>query len=563
MALDLAADASSTSASYEDGYRSMHDRTAAAGDRDLTIGGDETPIAIMERDSSRPGAPTGVLGDDSGDELLPPAMTDSDGDVDGDRHGGESVVDDADLDGQEPASTSDPIRAYLTSIGAIALLTPEQEQSLARRIVIYRTGYRRAVLATPVALQRTLQWAEGRIQLVRNQISKDSGHGQRGSCHDTLGSLEEHVATLAKLADRLQRSQGAPLTNPAVGGTPGEAPGSACATSDHQHIRRQRFARVVALLTELEPERELISSIKDELLDQRRAALRVGSPSAADAAGAADRLARLCAQLGEPLEHFLARCERITRRLQRYESAKQALVSHNLRLVISVVKRYRNRGIEFIDLIQEGNAGLMNAAEKFEYQRGYKFSTYATWWIRQAVIRAVDNQSHIIHLPAKLIHKRNRLHSIQQRLVAEHGHQPTGEALSESSGISAAECHRIGKVGLRVSSLDRPLGPDGDVSLLAFIPDEHNPSPDAIDTPLELKERLTSLIGTLSAREREIITLRFGLHDGYVYTLTEIAQRFNLTRERIRQIQAYALAKLRKPAFRTSLDHFIDADPMR
>ncbi len=224
-----------------------------------------------------------------------------------------------------------------------------------------------------------------------------------------------------------------------------------------------------------------------------------------------------------------------------------------------MAKKYRRHGVELLDLVQEGNAGLMIAAERFEHQRGYKFSTYATWWIRQTMNRAIGVQSHLIQVPMQLVRQRNRLRAMRAGMAVESGHQPSDDELAARLGISVPDCRRIAQATFSISSLDRPLGPDRDATLLSFLPDAHAGRPDALDSPRDLSQRLDELLETLNAREREILKLRFGLLDGFAYTLTEIAHRFNLTRERIRQIQVHALNKLRNPSLVRSLDGFIDS----
>ena len=306
-------------------------------------------------------------------------------------------------------ASSDPLRPYLANIGAIPLLTQAQEIVLARRIVIYRQGFRRAVLTTSVALQQVLLWAEQEMQRIRTQIAHARIHGQAGDCHDRLGRLTEHAATLARLADHIQRARTVVPTAPSSGDAPAPGGGDRDPECGRDEIARRRLARAYALCGELALDADLVMRIKDQLFDLRRTALRLRSPSPAELATAPVRLTSLCDELDEPLDRFLERCERISRRLSSYERAKQELVSHNLRLVVSVAKKFRRRGLEFLDLIQEGNAGLMVAAERFEYQRGYKFSTYATWWIRQTVLRAIGDQAHLIHLPMRLHMRRNQV----------------------------------------------------------------------------------------------------------------------------------------------------------
>ncbi len=456
-------------------------------------------------------------------------------------------------------AAQDQLRPYLASIGALPLLTPEEEVALARRIDIYRQGVRRAVLTTSAAVEQVLLWADEEKERIRAQLSSARGPERARGWQRRAELVEEHAATLARLMERMRQDRGG-IDRPATAGPelpPGGGAGSRHAGGCDGDVRR-RLARAYALCSELDLDFDLVLRIKDMLFDLRRTALRLRSPSPSELALAPLRLRSLCGQLDEPLDRFLERCERIGRRLRLYEHAKQELVSHNLRLVVSVAKKYRRHGMEFLDLIQEGNTGLMIAAEKFEHHRGYRFSTYATWWIRQAVIRAVGSQPNLIHLPLKLMLRRNQIHAIASRITRETGHPPSDDELAAAVGVSSAECRRIGRVACRITSLDRPRGADGDTSLMTLIPDAHAPKPSDLASPRELGRSIADLLETLNAREREIIKLRFGLLDGYVYNLTEIAGRFNVTRERIRQIQLVALKKLRFPAVSRSLEGYMD-----
>jgi RNA polymerase primary sigma factor len=485
--------------------------------------------------------------------------TPADEDADADRavsNGLEAAADASDQAGLE--AVNDPIRPYFESIGAVPLLSPEQETVVARRIAIYRAGYHRAILATATALRLGVPWVEAAILQVQRQLATSRSPSETTGQETRLAFLEEHRTTLARLAERVRElalDQRASLPPGRAAGSPHDGD---AAPGDSLLRQRQRYARVGALLSELAPDAALIDQVRGELSDLHRTLLRQRAADPAPRTAAAAAPSALCAQLGEPPACFLARQLRIARRFHAYESAKQELVSHNLRLVVSIVKKFRHRGLEFLDLIQEGNAGLMTAADKFDHHRGYRFSTYATWWIRQAVSRALDEQAHFIRLPPHIVAKRGRIRAIRLRLTTALGHSPSAEVLAKEAGLSLEECQRISLIGDRVASLDRPLGADGDSTLMAFIPDRRSAPPDAIDSPRELNERVQALLGTLKDREREIVGLRFGLHDGYRYTLTEIAQRFNLTRERIRQIVASALGRLKHPALQHHLDQYLE-----
>jgi len=248
----------------------------------------------------------------------------------------------------------------------------------------------------------------------------------------------------------------------------------------------------------------------------------------------------------------------IETRYRGYDQAKRALSSGNLRLVVSIAKKYRNRGLSFLDLIQEGNTGLMKAVEKYEYRRGYKFSTYATWWIRQAITRSIADQARTIRIPVHMIETMSKLRNVQKKLVQLMGREPTIEEVSKEANVPLEEAKRVTKIARHPISLDRPIGDGEDSYFGDFIED------DTVESPVEgagqemLKERISSVLQTLSFREREIIKLRYGLGDGYTYTLEEVGRIFKVTRERVRQIEAKAVRKLQHPVRSRQLEGFLD-----
>ena len=241
-----------------------------------------------------------------------------------------------------------------------------------------------------------------------------------------------------------------------------------------------------------------------------------------------------------------------------YEQAKRDLSGGNLRLVVSIAKKYRNRGLSFLDVIQEGNTGLMRAVDKYEYKRGYKFSTYATWWIRQAITRAIADHARTIRVPVHMIETMSKLRNIQKAMFQEHGREPTIDELAARAGLPHAEVRRVLKVSRQPASLDRPVGESEDSVFGDFIEDQGTGSPVQTATADTLKQRIEQVLKSLTYREREIIKLRYGIGDGYTYTLEEVGRIFKVTRERVRQVEAKAIRKLQHPVRSRKLAGFLD-----
>jgi RNA polymerase primary sigma factor len=260
----------------------------------------------------------------------------------------------------------------------------------------------------------------------------------------------------------------------------------------------------------------------------------------------------------ETPETLRTRVRKIDERYAAYEQAMRELSGGNLRLVVSIAKKYRNRGLSFLDLIQEGNTGLMRAVDKYEYRRGYKFSTYATWWIRQAITRAIADQARTIRIPVHMIETMSKLRKVSKQLLQELGREPTIEETATAAEVSLEETRRVLKISRHPISLDRPVGESEDSYFGDFIEDEGSESPVNAATQEMLKDKIDSVLKTLTYREREIIKLRYGLGDGYTYTLEEVGRIFKVTRERVRQIEAKAVRKLQHPVRSKQLKGFLD-----
>jgi len=464
-------------------------------------------------------------------------------------------AEDSDGDGRH---IDDPVRMYLTQMGEIPLLTREKEIALAQKIEVTRRRFRRKVLECDYALRnvfetlkrvhagdlpfdRTIKVSETE-NLLKDKILQRMPHNLR-----TLEPLmETNVEEFNQLID--ERT----------------------VEDEKEEIRKRlksRRRKTVTLVEELSIRTQKVQPLmkKLEQISHRMDDLESAVESMRGNRVAKDERANLEKELLDLMLITLEEPSGLRRRVaimrQRfgeYEQAKRELSGGNLRLVVSIAKKYRNRGLSFLDLIQEGNTGLMRAVDKYEYRRGFKFSTYATWWIRQAITRAIADQARTIRIPVHMIETMSKLRNVSKKLLQEMGREPTIEETANAAGITYEETKRVLKISRHPISLDRPVGESEDSYFGDFIEDNSVESPVNAATNEMLKDKIENVLKTLTYREREIIKLRYGLGDGYTYTLEEVGRIFKVTRERVRQIEAKAVRKLQHPVRSRQLEGFLD-----
>jgi RNA polymerase primary sigma factor len=456
-----------------------------------------------------------------------------------------------------PKLSDDPIRLYLSQMSEIPLFTREEEIALAKKIEITRKRFRRAVLGNDYALRQTVEILkrvhQGQLpfdrtikvslteRLTKEQVSARMPHNLK-----TLTTLIERkralfVNIVRKSIDPLERKQ---LIRQYV------RLRDKCVTLAEELSLRSR--RVIPTMRQLEQHSQRMEAL------QRRIAEIANDPmSRPECDRLRSELRQLIVTTQESPRSLRNRCAAFRKHFADFEAVKRELSQGNLRLVVSIAKKYRNRGMSFLDLIQEGNTGLMRAVDKYEYRRGFKFSTYATWWIRQAITRAIADQARTIRIPVHMIDVLSRLRNIQKRLTQELRREPTTEEIAEQTDLPIEEVRRVMDIGRHPISLDRPVGEGEDNSFGEFIEDDSNDNPIRNAGNGLLKDKIDLLLKSLTFREREIIRLRYGLVDGYSYTLEEVGRIFKVTRERVRQIEAKAVQKMQNPVRAKHLEGFL------
>jgi len=457
----------------------------------------------------------------------------------------------------------DPIRMYLTQMGEISLLTRDNEIRLAKKIETCRYMFRRLLLQNDYAIQQTVETLElvhdGDLPFDRTMKISTAEDDAKAKI---AARIPSNLKTIKRLM-QLNRQDWDQLDGP------GRTAKAETARLQHQILVRRR--KMAALIEEcslrtskVQPMLKKLRSISQKMnlliRDLGKADQHPDRYDPEDVQVMREELSGLRSLVLMEPDDLEAQVKEITVVFDEYEGAKRDLSGGNLRLVVSIAKKYRNRGLSFLDIIQEGNTGLMRAVDKYEYKRGYKFSTYATWWIRQAITRAIADHARTIRIPVHMIETMSKLRNIQKNLLQALGREPTIEEIAEQANMPVVEARRVMKISRHPISLDRPVGESEDSYFGDFIEDAAASSPPDSATTDMLRSRIEQVLKTLTYREREIIKLRYGIGDGYTYTLEEVGRIFKVTRERVRQVEAKAIRKLQHPVRSRKLAGFLDGD---
>jgi len=458
----------------------------------------------------------------------------------------------------ESKSTDDPVRMYLSQMGRIQLLDQKAEIQLASRIESTRQKFRRTVLKSDYALRIVVELLGkvSREELPFDRTIKVS-ETENLQKEKILKRMPLNLKTLEPLMDANVEDFNTLLD-------PRTTADDRDATRDRMKDRREKMVTLVEELSirtqRIQPLMKKLEQIAERVdtVDKQIHAMGNNPAVAEEKANLESELRDLLVITLEEPRVLSRRVRKMNETYEAYEQAKRELSGGNLRLVVSIAKKYRNRGLSFLDLIQEGNTGLMRAVDKYEYRLGFKFSTYATWWIRQAITRAIADQARTIRIPVHMIETMSRLRNVTRKLQQTLGREPSIEEIAESAQCTLEQARQVLRISRQPISLDRPVGESEDSYFGDFIEDDSVESPVNAATNEMLRDKIDQVLRTLTFREREIIKLRYGLGDGCTYTLEEVGRIFKVTRERVRQIEAKAVRKLQHPVRARQLEGFME-----